>query len=353
MALVELARLNRAGFEAGHRRCSTCRRESAVRNGYRSRVKLGGRRILAVGSAATLALGVALVPAGCSPKPDNSSGPRAATAPQCPTAPVTVAVSVSQWGQIVSTLGGNCATVTTVLASSSIDPHDYEPSPADATSFFHARLVVVNGAGYDSWAVKLAAASAPQALVVSAAAVTKTPDGANPHLWYSPPAVTAVADAVTAALTRLSPSAADYFGAQRSTFTAGLAPYTNLIAKLKSAAAGKSYAATESVFDYMAAALDLLDKTPEGYRRAATNETDPSPADIEAFRAALAGHRVDVLIYNAQTQGPVQEKIRATAQQSGVPIVSITETPPSGQVSFESWQVGQLDRLAEALGVPA
>ena len=116
---------------------------------------------------------------------------------------------------------------------------------------------------------------------------------------------------------------------------------------------GKYYAATESVFDYMAAALGLVNRTPDGYRRAAANETDPSPADIEAFRTALAGHRVDVLIYNTQTQGAVQEKIRATAQQSGVPIVNITETLPAGQVSFESWQVGQLDRLAEALGVPA
>ncbi len=314
---------------------------------------LGGLRLLALGSAATLALSIALVLAGCSTKPNKTVGGPASTAPPCPTAPITVAVSVSQWGQIVSTLGGNCATVTTVLASSSVDPHDYEPSPADAKSFLHASLVVVNGAGYDAWAAKLAAASAPHALLVSAATVTKTPVGANPHLWYSPPAVTAVADAVTAALTRLSPSAADYFAAQRSTFTARLAPYTDLIGRLKPAVSGKSYAATESVFDYMAAALGLVDRTPDGYRRAATNETDPSPSDIEGFRTALAGHRVDVLIYNTQTQGAVQEKIRATAQQSGVPIVSITETLPSGQPSFESWQVGQLDRLAEALGVPA
>ena len=334
--------------------------EPAVRTGYGARVMLGGRRILALGSAATVALGVALVAAliaaGCSAgptsRPDKPSGTGAPTAPPCPTAPVTAAVSVSQWGQIVASLGGNCATVTTALASSSVDPHDYEPSPADARSFLRARLVVVNGAGYDAWAEKLAAASAPRAPVVSAAAVTKTPDGANPHLWYSPAAVTAVADAVTAALVRLSPSAADYFAAQRSTFAAGLTPYTTLIGKLKPAVSGKSYAATESVFDYMAAALGLVNKTPDGYRRAAANEADPSPADMEAFRTALAGHRVDVLVYNTQTQGAVQEKIRATAQQSGVPIVSITETLPAG-MSFESWQVGQLDRLAEALGVPA
>ncbi len=260
---------------------------------------------------------------------------------------------MSQWGDIVSTLGGNCAKVTTALASSSVDPHDYEPSPSNANSFSHARLVVINGAGYDAWATKLAAATAPNAPVVSAAAVTKTPSGANPHLWYSPPAVTAVADALAAALSKLSPSAADYFAGRRSAFSAGLKPYTDLIAKIKKEASGKSYAATESVFDYMAAALGLVDKTPEGYQRAITNETDPSPADIEAFRAVLAHRQVDVLIFNIQTQGAVPEKIRGTAQRSGVPIVAVTETLPPGAVSFQSWQVDQLDNLAKALGVPA
>ena len=69
--------------------------------------------------------------------PANTARPDA-----CPTDPVNVVVSVDQWGDIVSELGGSCATVKTVLTSSSVDPHDYEPSPADATSFAGAQLVV-------------------------------------------------------------------------------------------------------------------------------------------------------------------------------------------------------------------
>jgi zinc/manganese transport system substrate-binding protein len=303
-------------------------------------------------SAATLVLGALLVLTGCSSKSSKSpsSGPLAA--PPCPTAPIKVVASVSQWGDIVSTLGGNCAKVTTVLVSSSVDPHDYEPSPADAVSLSRAQLVVVNGTGYDVWASKLAATTVPNAPVVSAGEVTKTPDGANPHLWYKPSAVTAVADAVTAELTKLSASAADYFRGQRSTFNADLKAYTDLIAKIKAEASGKTYAATESVFDYMAAALGLVNKTPGGYQRAIANETDPSPADIEAFRTALTHRQINVLIYNTQTQGSVQEKILAAAEHAGVPIVNVTETVAPGEKSFQSWQVGQLDRLAKALGVP-
>jgi zinc/manganese transport system substrate-binding protein len=309
--------------------------------------------------AAAFALALAL--AGCSSsqtKPSASSSAataQAATgstpAAACPTAPVAVVVSVDQWGDIVSELGGACANVSTVLASSSVDPHDYEPSPADAAHFMGAQLVVLNGADYDSWASKLATSSATGAHVVSAAEVTKTLDGANPHLWYMPAAVTAVADAVTAELSKLDPQAGDYFSQRRSQFTVTMAPYTTLIGKIKAEAAGKSYAATETVFDYQAQALGLVNKTPEGYKRASGHESDPSPGDIDAFRTALAGRQIDVLVYSTQTEGSIPDQIRSTAEHAGVPVVNITETVPPGQTSFEGWQDAQLVALGKALGV--
>jgi zinc/manganese transport system substrate-binding protein len=294
---------------------------------------------------------LSLAVAGCSSSGTRTGAqPRAAASP-CPTNPVAAVVSVDQWGDIVSQLGGACANVKTILASSSVDPHDYEPSPADAASFTGAQLVMINGAGYDSWASKLTANSAPDAHVVNAADITKTPDGANPHLWYLPSAVTAVADSLTAELSKIDPHAADYFSRRRAQFTAAIAPYTALIAKIKAAAAGKSYAATEPVYDYQAQALGLVNKTPAGYQRASADETDPSPADIDAFRAALGGRRVDVLIYNTQTQGSIPDQLRAAAERAGVPVVTVTETVPPGQTSFEAWQYGQLVALGKALDV--
>ncbi|MCV7174586.1 metal ABC transporter solute-binding protein, Zn/Mn family [Mycolicibacterium sphagni] len=269
----------------------------------------------------------------------------------CPTTPVNVVVSVDQWGDIVSELAGKCGNVKTILASSSVDPHDYEPSPSDGAAFTGAQLVVVNGADYDPWASKLAATSAPNAPVVDAGKVTNTAEGGNPHLWYNPSAVTAVADAVTAALTKLEPKASDYFTTQRASFTTALKPYDDLIAKIKAGASGKSYAATETVFDYQAQALGLVNKTPAGYMTASANETDPTPADIAAFTQALSNRQIDVLIYNTQTEGSIPQQIRDAATKAGVPVVDVTETVPPGQTSFEGWQDGQLTALAKALGV--
>ncbi len=316
-----------------------------------------------------------------------SSGSTAAAGIECPTKPLDVVVSVDQWGGIVSDLGGVCANVTTVLASSSVDPHDYEPAPSDAALFDGAQLVVINGGHYDEWAAKLAASSAPDAPVINAVELSDEHAGdagddheghghegdagddheghghegegghdhggeGNEHVWYNPWAVTSVAEAVTAQLGTLAPEAVGYFDERESAFDTAMEPYYDTIYAIQAGAAGKSFAATESVFDDMAAALGLENRTPEGYQAASANEAEPGPADFDAFLRLLGGRAVDVLIYNTQTAGSVPERIRAAAQESGVPVVEVTETVPTGTKSFEAWQVAQLAALAEALGIP-
>ncbi|MEW5812588.1 MAG: zinc ABC transporter substrate-binding protein [Actinomycetota bacterium] len=315
-------------------------------------------------AAIALASPIALAACGSSDQPAASSTTNPGADGACPTTPVKVVVSVDQWGDIVSQLGGACATVTTVLAGSSVDPHDYEPAPSDATLFDGAQLVVLNGGHYDEWAAKLAASSDPDAPVVNAVDLGTGhggdhPDEAghdhagegNPHVWYSPTVVGEVADAVTAEFKKLAPDASAYFDERHTGFTNVMKPYDDEIAAIKAGAAGKSYAATESVFDDMAAALGLQDRTPEGYRLASANESEPAPADLDAFLRLLGDRGVDVLIYNTQTEGSVPEQIRAAAEKAGVPVVDVTETVPPNTESFQTWQVGQLTSLAKALGV--
>ena len=319
--------------------------------------------------AAGLLLAVPFALSACGTSDDTAPASTAAQAGDCPTEPVEVVVSVDQWGKIVSALAGACADVTTVLSGSSVDPHDFEPTPSDAAAFEGAQLVVINGGHYDEWAAKLAESTAPDAPVVDAMAILtgdheghdheghEEPgheghgDGANPHAWYSPVAVTDVAEAVTAKLTELAPAAGEYFSARNTEFTAAMQPYRDLIAEIKAGATGKSYAATESLFDDMAAELGLANRTPPGYQVASSNESDPSPADLDAFLRLLSDRGVDVLIYNTQTEGSVPQQLRAAAESAGVPVVDVTETVAPGAPTFEAWQVDQLTALAEALGV--
>ena len=72
--------------------------------------------------------------------------------------------------------------------------------------------MIVNGVGYDPWAPKLLAAN-PSAgrRVLTVGDLFGLKEGDNPHRWYSPADVDAVASAITAALTRLDPHDTAYF----------------------------------------------------------------------------------------------------------------------------------------------
>jgi zinc/manganese transport system substrate-binding protein len=310
--------------------------------------------------------------AGCSGDGDSDDGARVAEgdAAACPGDVVDVVVSVAQWGGIVEELGGDCAKVTTVVASAAIDPHDFEPSVADIASFSDAQLVVVNGSGYDNWAITATANVDETPILVRASEVVglEAPEdehedheaeesgehaghgGADPHLWYEPDAVAAVSATVSDELAATSPDAADYFAERHSAWTAELGEYREAIETVHAVAEGRTYAATESVFDRMAAAVGLRDTTPEGYRRAASNESDPAPGDLTEFEEALTGGSIDVLIYNTQTSGSVPEQLRAAAEDAGVPVVEVTESPSGDDGSFLEWQLDQLAALSDALG---
>lgn len=299
------------------------------------------RRVLAAS-----AFLVPLVAAGCS---ERSAEPPAAKG-DCPVAPVSVVVSVDQWGDIVADLAGDCAEVTTIVEGAAGDPHEFEPSPSDLAAFERADLVILNGLGYDTWATDATDALSDRPEVVDAGEVAGRSAGDNPHLFYDPAVVGDVAEAVTAALGEVSAPAAEPYFAERSIrWHRSMEPYDALIERVAAHDPGRSFAATESVFDPMAAALGLRDVTPSGYRRAAANESEPAAADLAAFEEALGEGSVDVLVLNTQTEGSVPEQLRRVARSNGVTVVEVTETVPDGE-SFLTWQVAQLEALARALG---
>jgi zinc/manganese transport system substrate-binding protein len=268
----------------------------------------------------------------------------------CPVEPIRVVVSVNQWGDVVQQLGGECTEVTTIINGGAVDPHDFEPTPADSAAFERADLVVVNGLDYDHWAEDAAAQAGSSPAVVDAGEVVGLSEGDNPHIWYGPQYVEQVSAAVTDELKRLEPAAASYFDTRASLWADELKPLLDEIATLKATATGNTYAATESVFDDTATAIGLEDVTPSGYRNAAANESEPAPGDVKAFEDLLRSGTASVLIYNTQTEGSVPEQLRSIAEAAKVPVVEVTESVPPGQASFVAWQLAQLAALREALG---
>src|SRR5207247_411563 len=131
------------------------------------------------------------------------------------------------------------------------DPHDYEPTPADARTLASAQYVIVNGIGYDPWVPKLIEANpAKGRVVLTIGDLVGVNEGGNPHRWYSPTDVLKVIDQVTADYKKLDAVGAPYFDAQRTTYvTKSLAPYTELISTIKSKYAGTPVGTSESILE--------------------------------------------------------------------------------------------------------
>ena len=134
------------------------------------------------------------------------------------------------------------------------DPHLFETTPAVVRQLANAQVVILNGANYDPWMDKLlSAAPRPGRVVINAAQLNGRKAGDNPHLWYDPATMPAIATALAAELSKLDSAHAADYAARLKTTLASLARITQRIAQLKAKHAGIAVTATEPVFGLMVA----------------------------------------------------------------------------------------------------
>lgn len=252
------------------------------------------------------------------------------------------------YGDIARQIGGAGIAVVSILTNPDQDPHEFEASASTARALADARLVICNGAGYDPWVTKLLSAS-PSAKrgVVTVAALVGKKSGDNPHLWYLPATMPALADALAAQLARFDPVHKSDYARRLAQFQTSLKPLADKIAALRRNYAGTAVTATEPIFGYMAAALGL-DMRHQRFQLAIMNGTEPSAGDIAAFERDLRSRAVKVLIYNNQTSGGLTQRMRKIAEAAGVPVVGVSETEPPGK-DYQAWMLSQLDALDRAL----
>ena len=264
---------------------------------------------------------------------------------------IAVAASINAWGSILAQLGGVHVKTTSIITNPNTDPHDYEPSPADARVIDTAAVFVENGIGYDGWAAKaLEASPDSDRTVIDVGDLVGIPNGGNPHRWYSPSNVDKVADAITAALKKTDPADASYFETQRTSFAnKGLARYHELISQIRTTYAGTPVGASESIFAPLSDALGLKLITPPSFLQAISEGTDPSAADKATIDDQISHHLIKVYVYNSQNATPDVSAQVSAAKKQGIPVTAVTETLSPAGATFEQWQTAQLQSLAVAL----
>jgi zinc/manganese transport system substrate-binding protein len=255
------------------------------------------------------------------------------------------------WGSVAAQLAGDRIQVTSIITNPNADPHDYEPTTADARAVASARFVIVNGIGYDPWAQRLIDANPSDGRdVLNVGTLAGVPVGGNPHQWYSPPVVEQVIGAITAEYRRLEPEDSAYFDHQHAQFeSTGLAAYHSLISEIRARYAGTPVGASESIFEGMASALGLNLITPTSFLSAVSEGTEPTAADKATIDQQIASYEIKVYVYNSQNATPDIQRQIDQAKAAGIPITTITETLVPEGTTFQDWQVHELRALEAAL----
>jgi zinc/manganese transport system substrate-binding protein len=283
---------------------------------------------------------LAVVLAGCGAASGASSGGR-----------INVVAAENSWGSIALQLGGDRVHVTSIVHKPGADPHEYEPTPADARAMAESQIAIVNGVGYDPWASKLIDANPDGSrVVISAGDVAGVKTGGNPHLWYSPEVVHKMIDAITAAYKKLDPRHASYYDGQRTDFRTGaLARYDSLIAAIRARYAGTPVGASESIFAPLAQSLGLRLLTPADFLDAVSEGAEPTAGAKSAADRQVTQREIKVWVFNSQNATPDVQRLTSEARAHGTPVATVTETLTPEGATFQQWQLAQLQELERAL----
>jgi zinc/manganese transport system substrate-binding protein len=290
---------------------------------------------------AAAALTVAVMASGCSALTSATTRPG-----------VIAAVGAeNQYADVISQIGAQYVQVNAIMDNPNTDPHSFEASPQVAEDVSTAQLVVQNGLGYDTFMNRIEAA-APDAhrKVIDVQTLLGLPDATpNPHLWYKPTTMPAVANAVADDLAELDPGHAALFHGNARRFIASLTPWYAAIAKLKADFPNVSVATTEPVGDYLLEAAGMVNRTPWALQADIMNGIDPSPQDVSIESGLLSQHQVRVFVYNQQVTDSLTQSFLNQARSAGIPVVGVFETMPTPGYTYQSWMLAETEALQGAL----
>jgi zinc/manganese transport system substrate-binding protein len=301
--------------------------------------RVGGPAL--VGALAALTLAVAGCSSGGNSTADTSSS----------TAVINAIGAENEYANVLGQIGGRYVRVSSILNNPNTDPHTFEASAQVAQEVSSADLIVSNGVGYDSWITRIesAAPNAKRKVIVVQNLLGLPDNTPNPHLWYDPTTMPAVARAMAADLSALQPAHKAYFQANLAKFNSSLTPWLNAIAQFKAAHPAVTAATTEPVADYLLTAMGIHNLTPFPFQADIMSGTEPAPQDIALENGFFSKHTVKVFAYNQQVVSALTRSIRENAIKAGVPIVGVYETMPTPGYDYQTWMLAEVNALDKAI----
>ncbi|MGH6849263.1 MAG: metal ABC transporter substrate-binding protein [Methylocella sp.] len=249
-----------------------------------------------------------------------------------------VAATFSILADFARNVGGERIEVTALVGPNG-DTHVYRPKPSDAKELGAARLIVVNGLGFEGWIDRLIKASGAKAPVIVA---TKGVDpqkmreegrtGLDPHAWQSIDNakiyVANIRDGVIAA----DPGGEAVYHANAENYLAKLdalaVEVKRQIAKI--APGRRQIITTHDAFGYFGTAYGFRFVAPEGI----STETEASARDVAKIIRQIKAQKIPaVFLENVTDPRLVQTIARESGAKIGGTLYSDALSPPGGPAS--------------------
>jgi zinc/manganese transport system substrate-binding protein len=227
-----------------------------------------------------------------------------------------VVATFSILSDFVKNVGGDRVDVQSLVGPNG-DAHVYQPTPSDAKTIADAKVVFVNGLGFEGWIARLIKASASKAQMVTATKGVKPRKAeddhghgdADPHAWQS------VANAkIYVANIRDGLSAADPAG--KSAYEANAAAYLvkleALDAEVKAEVAKipadrRKIITTHDAFGYFAGAYGVSFIAPQGV----STESEVSAKDVAKIITQIRKQKIPAVFLENVTDDRMLKRIGA------------------------------------------
>ncbi|EUC01274.1 ABC-type metal ion transporter, periplasmic subunit [Rhizobium sp. CF080] len=266
-----------------------------------------------------------------------------------------VVASFTVLGDVVSQVGGKHVKVTNLVGPNG-DPHEFEPSPADARNLKAAQVTFVSGEGLEGWMDRLITASGYKGkpVVVSDGVNTRTMDEdgktvIDPHVWNSPVNVKVWVANIEKALSEADPADAGAFKANAEAYLQKLdAMNAYAHSKFDAVPADRRKVLTShDAFGYFGREYNVSFLAPLGL----STETEASAADVAKLIEQIKAEGVKTyFLENSNDPRLVKQIAKATAAQPGGELYVESLSDAKGPApTYEKMFRYNVDQIAAAM----
>jgi len=233
-----------------------------------------------------------------------------------------VVASFSTLADFTRQVAGDRAEVVS-LVPTGVEPHDWEPSPADVARVEKAAVFVYNGAGFDAGAARLARTAAGKAIVVEATAGlslltadlpghdththAKAKAEPDPHVWLDPLLARGQVEAIRAGLAKADPANAAHYATRAVNYTTRLNALHETLGTGLADCARREIVVSHAAFAYLAKRYGLLQVPVMGI----SPEAEPSPAELARVVRLVRKLKAKVIFFETLVSPKLAETLAA------------------------------------------